>query len=239
MFSGKEFALYAAQGLGLTVLIAWFFYRSLWAVLPLLPLAVLFLRRMQERLGKDRREKLALQFRDLILAAAAGLQAGYSVENAFLAAGEDVERLHGTDSLIAGEMRFMRRGIRNNSPLEQLLLDLGRRSGVGDVEDFAEVFSIAKRSGGAVCDMIRRSAAVTGDKIEISGEIRTLLASRKYEQKIMNLIPFLIVAYLQVTSKGFFDVLYGNPAGILIMTACLGVYLAAFLLSGKIVDIEV
>ena len=73
MFSGKEFALYAAQGLGLTVLIAWFFYRSLWAVLPLLPLAVLFLRRMQERLGKDRREKLALQFRDLILAAAAGL----------------------------------------------------------------------------------------------------------------------------------------------------------------------
>ena len=206
MFSGKEFALYAAQGLGLTVLIAWFFYRSLWAVLPLLPLAVLFLRRMQERLGKDRREKLALQFRDLILAAAAGLQAGYSMENAFLAAGEDVERLHGTDSLIAGEMRFMRRGIRNNIPLEQLLLDLGRRSGVGDVEDFAEVFSIAKRSGGAVCDMIRRSAAVTGDKIEISGEIRTLLASRKYEQKIMNLNT-----RSSVLSAGHFQRLFRRP----------------------------
>ena len=239
VFDGKEFARYATEGLGLTILIAWFFYRSFMAVLPLAPLAVFYLCRVQEKLGKDRREKLALQFRDLILSVAGGLQAGYSVENAFLAAGEDVERLHGTDSLMAREMRILRRGIRNNIPLERMLLDLGRRSGVGDVEDFAEVFSIAKRSGGAINDMIRRSAAVTGDKIEISREIRTLLASRKYEQKIMNLIPFLIVAYLQITSRGFFDVLYGNPAGIAIMTACLAVYLAAFLLSGKIVDIEV
>ena len=127
----------------------------------------------------------------------------------------------------------------DNIPLEQMLKNLGRRSGVADVEDFAEVFSIARRSGGAMNDMIRRSAAVTGDKIAISREIRTLLASRRYEQKIMNLIPFLIMAYLQLTSAGFFDVLYGNPAGILIMTGCLAVYLAAFLLSEKIVDIEV
>ena len=120
-----------------------------------------------------------------------------------------------------------------------LLKDLGRRSGVGDVEDFAEVFSIARRAGGAVNDMIRRSASVTGDKIQISREIRTLLASRRYEQKIMNLIPFFIMAYLQLTSAGFFDALYGNPAGILIMTGALAVYSAAFLLSEKIVDIEV
>ena len=68
-FGGREFALYTLQGLGLTVLIAWFFYRSLWAVIPLLPLAVLFLRGMQESLAKRRRETLALQFRDLILSA--------------------------------------------------------------------------------------------------------------------------------------------------------------------------
>ena len=238
-FSGKEFALYSVQGLGLAAVIAWFFYRSLWAVIPLLPLVVFFLRRTQESLAKRRRERLAVQFRDLILSAAAGLQAGYSVENAFLAAGEDVKRLYGADSIMAAEAAVLRRGISNNIPLELLLKDLGRRSGVGDVEDFAEVFSIARRAGGAVNDMIRRSASVTGDKIQISREIRTLLASGRYEQKIMNLIPFFIMAYLQLTSAGFFDALYGNPAGILIMTGALAVYSAAFLLSEKIVDIEV
>ena len=117
-FGGREFALYTLQGLGLTVLIAWFFYRSLWAVIPLLPLAVLFLRGMQESLAKRRRETLALQFRDLILSASAGLQAGYSLENAFLTAGEDVERLYGRDSIMAAEVAVLRRGIENNIPLE-------------------------------------------------------------------------------------------------------------------------
>lgn len=88
-------------------------------------------------------------------------------------------------------------------------------------------------------DIIRRSAEVIGNKIEVKQEIRTLLSSKKYEQRIMNLIPFLIVAYLQLTSPGFFDVLYYNPAGILVMTGALAVYLAAYLLSRKIVEIEV
>lgn len=88
-------------------------------------------------------------------------------------------------------------------------------------------------------DIIRRSAEAIGNKIEVKQEIRMLLSSKKYEQRIMNLIPFLIVAYLQITSPGFFDVLYHNPAGILVMTGALAVYLAAYLLSCKIVEIEV
>lgn len=50
--------------------------------------------------------------------------------------------------------------------------------------------SIAKRSGGNLNDIIRRSAAVTGEKIEVKQEIQTLLSSRRYEQKIMNMVPF-------------------------------------------------
>ena len=161
------------------------------------------------------------------------------MENAFLEAGGDVERLYGKESLMAQEAVILKRGIQNNVPLEKLLSDLGRRSGQEDMEDFAEVFSIAKRSGGNMNAIIRRSAAVTGDKIEVNREMNTLLTSKKYEQKIMNLVPFLIVAYLQITSKGFFDVLYGNPVGIAIMTACLALYLTAFWMSRRIVEIEV
>ena len=98
----------------------------------------------------------------------------------------DMERLYGDDSLMAKELRFFRNGLRNHVPLELLLADLGIRSGEPDIEDFAEVFSIAKRSGGNLNDIIRRSAAVTGEKIEVKQEIQTLLSSRRYEQKIMN-----------------------------------------------------
>ena len=107
------------------------------------------------------------------------------------------------------------------------------------MEDFAQVFAIAKRSGGNLNAIIRRSAAIPGEKIEIKTEIRTLHSSRRYEQRIMNMVPFLIMAYLQLTSKGFFDCLYFNTAGILIMTGCLALYLAAFLISRKMIEIEV
>lgn len=238
-FSGRELLRYTAQGTGLVVLLAWFFYRSLAAALFLAPLILLYLKERRRELMKKRRRELAVQFRDTILSVAAGLQAGYSVENAFLEAAGDMERLYGSGSLMVCELKRMREGIRSNVPLERLLTDLGVRSGETDVEDFAEVFSIAKRTGGNMNEIIRRSAAVTGDRIEIKREIQTLLSARQYEQKIMSLIPFLIIAYLQLTSRGFFDVLYHNAAGIAIMTGALAVYLAAFRLSARIVEIEV
>lgn len=55
----------------------------------------------------------------------------------------------------------------------------------------------------------------------------------------MNGVPFGILLYISIASRGFFDVLYKNAAGIIVMTICLGVYLGAIFLSGKIVDIEV
>lgn len=192
-----------------------------------------------KELIRKQQQQLADQFKDAILSVAAGLQAGYSIENAFLEAGRDMERLYGADSLMAKEIRYMKKGLRNHVPLEILLVDLGRRSKEADMEDFAQVFAIAKRSGGNLNAIIRRSAAITGEKIEVKREIRTLLSSRRYEQRIMNMVPFLIMAYLQLTSKGFFDCLYFNTAGILIMTGCLALYLAAFLISRKMIEIEV
>ncbi len=188
---------------------------------------------------RRQRQELADQFKDAILSVAAGLQAGYSIENAFLEAGKDMERLYGTDSLMAKEIRYLKKGLQNHVPLEILLADLGRRSGEADMEDFAQIFAIAKRSGGNLNAIIRRSAAITGEKIEVKREIRTLLSSRRYEQRIMNMVPFLIMAYLQLTSRGFFDCLYFNTAGILIMTGCLAVYLAALQIAKKMIEIEV
>ena len=238
-FRKKEILINGVKGIGAAALLSWFFYHSFWAMLPLSPIVFFSFREMEKELIRKQQQQLADQFKDAILSVAAGLQAGYSIENAFLEAGRDMERLYGADSLMAKEIRYMKKGLRNHVPLEILLVDLGRRSKEADMEDFAQVFAIAKRSGGNLNAIIRRSAAITGEKIEVKREIRTLLSSRRYEQRIMNMVPFLIMAYLQLTSKGFFDCLYFNTAGILIMTGCLALYLAAFLRSRKMIEIEV
>lgn len=217
---------------------AYMFYRS-WIGMLVWPAVFAFLwkKELENAAGK-RRERLAVQFRDLALGACACMQAGYSVENAFLEAAKEIGALHGKECEMFREMEQMKKGMLNGIPLEQMLEDLGKRSHVEEVRDFTESFAVAKRQGGNLREMIRRTAALTGQRMDVEREIQTLLAAKRYEQKVMNCIPFLLFVWLEVTSKGFFDILYHNTAGVLVMTACLGIYLAAVFLSEKIMDIK-
>lgn len=167
------------------------------------------------------------------------LSAGYSTENAFFAATAELKSLLGEQALITKEFEQISSGLRLHKQVERLLSDLARRSGVDDIRNFTEVFRIAKRSGGELCGIIEHTTEVIRAKISVTGEIYNLTASRRFEQKIMNLMPFAIILYIDWSSEGFFDSMYGSLPGRLVMTGCLLAYLGACVLAGKILNIEV
>lgn len=210
--------------------LAYFFYRSVWAALPLLPVGVVFFRRLRCRKGERKREELTEQFRECILTVSTLLGAGYSVENAFMECEQDMELMYGKDALICEELKVVRRGLHINVSLEELLTDFGERSGCEEVMQFAEVFCIAKRSGGNLAEIIKASSELIGRKAELKKEVDTLLSGKKMELTIMKLMPFAILVYIGAANPGYFDILYGNLYGILIMTGCLGAYISAYLL---------
>lgn len=236
---GREGALYFLEGAAMVAMIGYFFYRSWIACLGLIPLLFLFLKNKKLELAKRRRQELGMQFKDMILSVAANQRAGYSIENAFRESYRDMEMLYGAKGLICVEIKHIMVGLDNNMVLEKLLYELGRRSHEPDIMQFADVFHIAKRSGGNMTDILAKTASVIEQKMETDREIQLMVSARKLEQKIMNAVPFLILFYVSSTSRGFFDVLYHNLAGIVVMTVCLGVYGAAYRLSGRIVEIEV
>ena len=98
---------------------------------------------------------------------------------------------------------------------------------------------MARRSGGNMIGIIRNTAGQIRDKLEVRAEIETMLAARKYEFKVMAVIPFVMIAYMKFSFPEFMTILYGNPTGIGVMTACLAIYFGAYLLGEKIVNIEV
>jgi tight adherence protein B len=238
-FNGKEKILYLVEGGALIVLMGYFFYQSWIAVICLAPVLILFLRQKKKELANKRKQELNVQFKDLLLSVSANLKAGYSVENAFRESYRDMEMLYGTYSPIVQELRHIISGLENNIVLEQLLYSLGQRSHQPDIMQFADVFMIAKRSGGNMTEILAKTAMVIEQKIETDKEIQLMISAKKMEQKIMNIVPFLIIFYVGTTSRGFFDVLYHNLIGIIIMTVCLFFYGAAYLLSKRIVEIEV
>lgn len=175
----------------------------------------------------------------MILSVSANLKAGYSIENAFGEAYQDMVMLYGREGLISRELQYMLQGLHNNLVLEDMLYAFSMRSGLDDIKDFSEIFRIAKRSGGDINGIIRNTANTISEKIQVKREIDTIIRAREFEQKIMNLIPFFIILYIDVTSKGFLTPLYRDIKGKMVMTACLLVYGVSVCLSEKLVKIEV
>ena len=238
-FTMKEWCLVMVEGVLLLLLIGHCFYDSLLASLCMSPGLIWFMKYQKEKYRTRRKHALRMQFKDAVLAVAANQKAGYSVENAFKEAYTDMRLLYGENSLICEELLYLIRGIHNNVTIEKLLLSLGERSGIRDIREFGEVFAIAKRSGGNLSRVIEMTAASIEDKVNVEQEIQVMISAKKMEANVMSVVPFLIILYLDTTSTGFFDVLYHNTVGIVIMSICLIVYGVAVLLMQKIMEIKV
>ena len=87
--------------------------------------------------------------------------------------------------------------------------------------------------------IIKNTVRTISEKIETENEIQVVISAKKMEQKIMSVVPFIIIGYLKLTSADFIAKLYNNIVGVLVMSVCLILYIAAVGLSKKIVDISI
>lgn len=235
----KDFAVCTMLAAALSIAVAWLFYRSIWGltVYPLL-WSMVFLRRKKEGVKKQQ-HLLREQFKECIRVVAASMYSGYSVENAFVEAEKELLQLLGDQSDMCQELRSMNQQIRLNVPVESLMQELAKRSGVEEISGFGQVFGYAKRSGSDFARILKDTSDRIGEKIELERELQTLIAAKQLEQRIMNVIPIGILLFVEITSPGFLQIMYNDIFGRVAMTICLLVYGGTYLLSGKIVDIKI
>lgn len=228
-------------GIGFLIdgVISYVFYRSFLAFIILSPCIAFIIKYGKNEILRKKKRELSHQFKEAIMAVSTSLNAGYSIENAFIEAAKDMKIMYGNSAVITKEFNLISRKLSANEVLEAILNDFGKRSGIEDIQDFSDVFMIAKRSGGDMNAIIRKTAYHISEKIDVEREIETIMSAKKMEQNIMNIIPILIILYLNISSPGFLDILYHNLIGIVAMTGCLVLYVFAFFLSQKIIKIEV
>lgn len=232
----RERLLFLGKSAGMVFFMAYFFYRSVWAVIPLSVIGVFYFRMQVQRAKEKRREQLVLQFKECILSVAASLKAGYAIENAFMESRTDMELLYGKNSMIYQELEQIRRGLVINITLEEQLFGLAKRSGGEEIMQFATVFSIARRGGGNLAEIIRSTSELISQRLDARMEMQTRLSGRQMELNVMKIIPFGIVGYIGICYPGYFDMLYHNWQGAAIMTGCLSVYLIACVMGEKILQ---
>lgn len=238
-FTGKDKKWLIAKSIGVVVALDYFFYRSLWAVVPLSCIGIFYYRMERRLLFQEKKEQAREQFKELMLLVSNGQKAGYSAENAFVASYDDMKALYGKESSICRMISVLKSGRENNRSFTGLWKQMGRQLDIAEINEFAGVYEISRKCSGNVAAVMEKTADIIINKMETDKEIRVLLSARRLEQKIMNIMPFLIMLYINMTSPGYFDDLYHTAWGILIMTICLTIYLGAYVLSIRIVSIEV
>ena len=215
------------------------FYDSPAMVLMLIPVGIWYQHEWREERCKKKELEFRGQFQNSIQIVSSLLRAGYSVENAFRETEKELKPLYPSDSRIRKEYERMNRELDMNQSLEYVLKSFAKRVQQEDVDNFVTVFATAKRIGGDSIGILRDTVRMIAGKIETEREIQTLLASKKLEFRIMCVIPLGMIFYMRLAFPEFLSVLYGNPAGGILMSICLGVYLFAYRMGNRMLRITV
>lgn len=203
----------------------------------LIPAGIYFYLEELKRLSQKKELEFRTQFQESMKLMASALKAGYSVENAIRETEEDLKKVYSEKVRICREFRRMKYELNMNRTAEQVLQAFSERVCQEDVKDFVIVFTAAKRAGGDSIAVLKNSVQMIGDKMEVEREIQVMLAAKKLEFQIMCMVPLGMVLYMRLAFPEFFDILYGNLTGVVLMTICLAVYGAAWKMGRKMTDI--
>lgn len=188
-------------------------------------------------LKEKRSKELKNQFRDMLDSLATSLNSGKNVIDSFQSVNQDLSLQYEENAYILYELKVIMTGIYNNIDIETLLTDFGRRSGVDDIESFANVFRICYRQGGNLKEVIRNTHSIINDKMEIESEIKTMVATNNLQQKIMIVVPILLVALIKSMSPEF-AANFATPTGIFATSFAIVMFVVAYFVSKKILDIK-
>ncbi len=191
-----------------------------------------------KNLKKKRDATLRNQFRDLLDCLVNSLASGKNVQGALEDALVDLRMQHSAKAYIVSEVQLMISGMRNNIGIENLLIDFGHRSGIEDITNFGITFQTCYRKGGNIKQVVIKTNEIISSKMQMEEELRTKISSNVNEQYVMLVMPVLIVAVVKGGNAAM-AANYASPVGIVTSIVCLGIFISAYLIGCKIVEVKV
>ena len=191
-------------------------------------------------MARKRRLAIRDQFRDVLYSFSASFATGRHMREAMKEAIPYISDIHGPGSPMAIELKNMVILLESTGEGELTLWqDFGERSGLEDVMDFASVFRACRDTGGDLVGAASRAAEVISEKITLEAEIKTMAAQRKFEGRIIGIMPIIMIGFLRMTSPGYMDAMYKTSFGRIVMTLALFAMGFAIYLTEKITEIRV
>lgn len=240
VMSPKERAAYILAAAVVIFAVGMIFYQRP-ILAGILALASLFYPKIRTRqIIRDRKRRLNMQFKDMLYALSSSMSAGRSLESAFRDALRDLEIIYpDPETPIMQETAYIIRCIEMNMTVEDAIDQFAVRAHIEDIANFADVIRVCKRSGGNLIEVIHSSSQMISEKIETKNEIETVITAKKFESRVLTCAPIVMVAVLSASSPAYMAPVFETAIGAVVMTVAIVMFVIAFFIGEKIMDIEV
>ncbi|MDI9482626.1 MAG: type II secretion system F family protein [Bacillota bacterium] len=238
-YNPLELIFYSGIGALAMGTVGWVFYQNYYITVITAILGLFYPKIKLKKLTEKHINILRLQFKDMLYYLGSSLSAGRSVESAFAQVYSSLKNIYPDDkSDIVRETEIILKRLRTNENIENILKDFANRSGIEEIHHFADVFSVCRRSGGNLIEVVRTTSRMISERIEIKQEIETNLAGKKQEQRILTLSPILMVIFISKMSGEFIQPLFSTEVGRVVMTISLLMIGIGIIISNRIMDIH-
>lgn len=216
------------------------FYHNIILSLLLALFSLRFPRIRTKQIVISRKKMLNAQFKDLLYSLSSSMVAGRSLASAFGDAARDMQVLYpDPETPIMQEVGYIVRELEMGENVENAVAQFAERAHLDDVTNFSDVIRTCNRSGGNLIEVIRNTSQIISDKIETKNEIETSIAAKKFESRILCVMPIVMVLLLSVSSPDYMAPVFNTVQGTVVMTISIVMFVAAFFIGEKIMSIEV
>ncbi len=239
-FRGHQM-LYSLSVYGLFgAFIGYVFYRSIYAVLIIGMIMMWFIVIQRRELMIKRKEVLLQQFKDAIYIVSTSLSVGKSLMNAIDESARELGKIYlGENAFMVKELEVMYMRLSMNSTVESVFKDFSDRANVEDIRHFSNILRVGKSKGANINELIRKTSQVIGDKIQIQKDMTTIMTAKRFELRIMTVMPIFFIAFITKSSPELMEPVYTVLLGRIAMTLALILFGTAYFVGERIVRIEV
>jgi tight adherence protein B len=190
------------------------------------------LARVKRRASK-RRKAFYNQLPDVLMLLSGSLRAGYSLQQAIMAVGEDAQ------APASEEFKRAMAEVRLGSSADDSLKALALRIGIPDVDWTVQAIQIHNEVGGNLAEILETIAGTIRERARVKRHLNALTAEGKLSALILGLLPFILLGLVLLVNRTYLEPLFTTTMGWVMLAGSLGMMLIGFAWMRKIIRIEV
>ena len=183
--------------------------------------------------ASKRRRAFLEQLPDVLMLIAGALRAGYSLQQALAAVGEDAK------PPASEEFRRGMAEIRLGATMDDTLQDMARRIGIIDFDWTVMAIEIQREVGGDLAEILETIGDTIRERERIRRQIRALTAEGRLSGWVLGILPFAFAAFLLLQSPDYLEPLFTTTLGWMMIGGAVFLMIVGAFWMRKIVRIEV